>query len=66
MAMTLRLTDEQTAALQQVAEREHRSMHAVVVDAIERYTAQRSTRRDELLRDIVAENATVLGRLADT
>ncbi|CAG7572285.1 hypothetical protein FB554_0418 [Barrientosiimonas humi] len=65
MAMTLRLTDEQTASLRDTAEREGRSMHAVVVQAIEDYTAHRRQLRDELLTQIVTEDADVLRRLED-
>lgn len=65
MAMTLRMTDEQAARLRETAEREGLSMHAVAIKAIDRYVDQRTTRRDALLADIVAEDAGVLQRLAD-
>ena len=53
MAMTLRLTDEQAERLRATAEREHTSMQAVAIRAIEEYTTRRVRRRDELLRQIV-------------
>lgn len=65
MAMTLRLSDEDAAALRETAEREHRSMHEVAVDAISRYTRQRTERRDEALARIVTEDAELLRRLAE-
>jgi predicted transcriptional regulator len=37
MAMTLRLTDEETAALRTQAEREHRSMQEVARAAVRQY-----------------------------
>ena len=45
MAMTLRLTDEETALLREQAEREGRSMHEVVRLAI----------RERIARQILAE-----------
>ncbi|HMH92677.1 MAG TPA: hypothetical protein VK586_16515 [Streptosporangiaceae bacterium] len=40
MAMTLRLTDEQTEALRRKAETEHRSMQQVALAAIDSYVRQ--------------------------
>jgi hypothetical protein len=40
MAMTLRLSDEQTEALRRKAEAEHRSMQQVALAAIEAYVHQ--------------------------
>ena len=40
MAMTLRLNDEQTAALRRKAKAEHRSMQQVALAAIDAYVAQ--------------------------
>ncbi len=62
--MTLRLTDEQTTRLRVTAEREGASMQAVALKAIEEYTSRRVAMRDELLAQIVDENADVLRRLA--
>ena len=51
MAMTLRLTDEETELLRRLADREHRSMHEVVrlavLDRVAR--ADHETARDEIL-----------------
>lgn len=63
MAMTLRLTDEETAALRATAEREQRSMQEVARAAIRDYVSQRTARRDELLRRIVDEDGALLDRL---
>ncbi len=63
MAMTLRLTEEETAALRATAEREQRSMQEVARTAIRDYVSQRGVRRDELLRRIVAEDGALLDRL---
>lgn len=65
MAMTLRLTDEQTAALRRTAEQEGTSMQAVALRAIEEYTSRRTQRRDALLEQLTQENREVLDRLAD-
>ena len=48
VAMTLRLTDEETEALRIQAEREHRSMHEVVRLAIADRVS-RTARSDEIL-----------------
>lgn len=40
MAMTLRLTDDEAAALRAQAEREHRSMQEVARAAVRQYVAQ--------------------------
>lgn len=63
MAMTLRLTDEETEALRETARREHRSMQDVARSAIAEYVAGRARRRDEHLRAIIAEDAELLRRL---
>jgi predicted transcriptional regulator len=65
MAMTLRLTDEQTRRLRATAELERTSMQAVAIRAIDEYTTRRARRRDELLSQIVEEDAEVLRRLGD-
>jgi predicted transcriptional regulator len=44
MAMTLRLTDDETAALRAQADAEQRSMHDVARRAIREYTAQQAHR----------------------
>jgi predicted transcriptional regulator len=63
MAMTLRLTEEQTAALRATAEREGRSMQETVVRAIDEYVAKREQKRDALLKRILEEDREALGRL---
>lgn len=63
--MTLRLTDEQTAALRATAEQEGASMQSVAIRAIEEYTSRRTLRRDALLEQLAIENREVLDRLAD-
>lgn len=63
MPMTLRLSPEQTDALRETARREHRSMQAVVREAIAAYVTSRARRREEHLARIVAEDADLLRRL---
>jgi len=66
MAMTLRLTDEETEILRALAEREHRSMHEVVrLAVLER--AERSaheSERDEVLDWAETRYASLLERLS--
>ncbi|GGO13199.1 type II toxin -antitoxin system TacA 1-like antitoxin [Microbispora bryophytorum] len=52
MAMTLRLTDEQTEALRRCAEREGRSMRQIALDAIDDYLTRVA---DDEYTDILAE-----------
>lgn len=63
MAMTLRLTPEEAAALRAAARREHRSMQDVAREAIAVYVSSRPRRREEHLTRIVAEDAELLRRL---
>lgn len=63
MAMTLRLTDEQAAALRETAEREGRSMHETVLIAIQEYVTKRDQKRDALIGRIMEEDREVLDRL---
>ena len=65
MAMTLRLSDEQTAKLREAAERDGISMHAAVLKAVDDYLDRRTARRDEILRRIVKDHDGLLDRLAD-
>ncbi|HEV3463574.1 MAG TPA: ribbon-helix-helix protein, CopG family [Actinomycetes bacterium] len=67
MAMTLRLTDEETALLRQQAEREGRSMHEVVRLAIqERITRQDHNERVRRAAHRVAtEHREILERLKE-
>lgn len=62
MAMTLRLTEEETVALRRAAEQENRSMQEVARAAIVVYTSRHAQRRAEL---IVAGNACAFERLAN-
>jgi len=55
MAMTLRLTDEQTAALRARAEREGRSMQQVAVTALDDYLLR--TQDDERTDHLAARGA---------
>ncbi|MEV4297927.1 CopG family transcriptional regulator [Microbispora rosea] len=52
MAMTLRLTDEQTEALRRRAEKEGRSMQQIALHAIDDYLARVA---DDEYTDILAE-----------
>ena len=65
MAMTLRLTEEQTRALRETADREHRSMQEVARSAIDEYVSRRAKRRDEALARIAEEDQQLFGRLSD-
>lgn len=65
MAMTLRLSDEQTAKLREAAERDGISMHAAVLKAVDDYLDRRTARRAEILGRIVKEHDGLLNRLAD-
>ena len=66
MAMTLRLTDEETEILLALAEREHRSMHEVVrLAVLERADrAAHSAERDEVLDWAEDRYADLLDRLS--
>jgi predicted transcriptional regulator len=67
MAMTLRLTDEETALLRQQAEREGRSMHEVVRLAIQERIA-RQDHSDRVLRAarrVGTRHQDILDRLKD-
>jgi predicted transcriptional regulator len=67
MAMTLRLSDEETALLRRQAEREGRSMHEVVRLAIqERIDRQDHTDRvRQAARRVATEHREILDRLKD-
>lgn len=66
MAMTLRLDEEREAKLRLVADEEDRSMHAVVVAAIDDYLARRNAKQfDQLTDEIIERHATLLDRLAE-
>jgi predicted transcriptional regulator len=67
MAMNVRFTDEQTAALRSQAEAEGRSMHQVVTAAVEEYLVRRAD--DELTLRLAEDGAerfaTLLARLGE-
>lgn len=66
MAMTLRLDEEREAKLRLVADEENRSMHAVVVAAIDDYLARRNAKQfNQLTDEIIERHATLLDRLAE-
>jgi len=66
MAMTLRLTEDQTVKLRATAEREGVSMQAVALKAIDEYVDRRMQRRDEIIEQIFTEDAELFRSLADT
>jgi predicted transcriptional regulator len=65
MAMTLRLTDDETRALRKRAELEHRSMQDVAREAIREYVENHSRREllDQVLDDELPRYAEALERL---
>ncbi|MFG1916309.1 hypothetical protein [Micromonospora sp. NPDC048898] len=66
MAMTLRLDDDRERQLRLAADEESRSMHAVVVTAIDDYLARRNAKEFGGLADeIIERHATLLARLAE-
>ncbi|KAB1942312.1 CopG family transcriptional regulator [Micromonospora sp. ALFpr18c] len=66
MAMTLRLDDDRERQLRLVADEEARSMHAVVVTAIDDYLARRNAKEfGDLTDEIIERHSTLLARLAE-
>jgi predicted DNA-binding protein len=67
MAMTLRLTDEDTARLRERAENDGRSMQETVVEAIRAYleNRDRASQLDAALTDTLARYKTTLRRLGE-
>lgn len=67
MAMTLRLTDEETDALRRRAQREGRSMQEVARAAVREYIDRRSRREllDEVLDEELPRFAEALRRLGE-
>ena len=67
MAMTLRLTEEETAALRRQAEREHRSMQEVarlaILDRIN--SSERANFMREIADEIMVRDAEALQRLSE-
>jgi hypothetical protein len=66
MAFLVKLSPEDTEALREQASRERRSMHEVVVLAIQARIAadRRSAVLDSLFDDVASEDAELLDRLA--
>ncbi|MDD2817727.1 MAG: hypothetical protein PHN51_02895 [Candidatus Nanopelagicales bacterium] len=64
MAMTLRLTDEETAALRKRAELENRSMQEVARTAINTYISERSVRLKQAIELVAEQDAELLHRLS--
>lgn len=64
MAMTLRLTDDETRALRERAELEERSMQEVVKSAIDAYLSNRSARLADAISAVAREDAELLDRLS--
>ncbi|WP_425443903.1 Arc family DNA-binding protein [Streptomyces aidingensis] len=67
MAMNLRLPEEVQESLRRRAEAEGRSMHAIVVQAVERYLAEEADRATvrRLGAKYAARHADLLRRLAE-
>lgn len=64
MAMTLRLTEEDDAALTAAAEREHTSKHEVVLRAVRAYTSGRQQRLEAATARVMERDASLLDRLS--
>ena len=64
MAMTLRLSDKQSAALKKVADSEGLSMHEVALTAIDSYISRRQERLADAIRRVATEDKELLARLA--
>lgn len=67
MAMNLRLRDDQQEALKRRAEEEGRSMHAIVLRAVDRYLEQEADRESvrRLGAKYAARHADLLRRLGE-
>ena len=64
MAMTLRLTDEETEALRARAAQLGKSMQTVAREAIRQATIERPARLEQAIRDVTHEDAELLDRLS--
>ena len=64
MAMTLRLTDEETEALRARAAQLGKSMQTVAREAIRQATIERPARLQQAIRDVAHEDAELLDRLS--
>jgi predicted transcriptional regulator len=63
MAMTLRLSDDETAALREAADREGISMQEVARKAVRQYVENWAAERDSFLADFARDNKVLLDRL---
>ncbi len=63
MAMNLRLTDDETAALRERADKEGRSMQEVARQAIDEYVSERPKRLRAAIERVRTEDAELLERL---
>ena len=64
MAMNLRLSEEQLAALRKVSAQEGKSMQEAALEAIDAYTSQRSKRIKDAISKIATEDKELLERLS--
>lgn len=64
MAMTLRLSEEDTEALRARAQVEGRSMQEIAVIAVRQYLDDRSARLNSYIERIASEDAELLDRLS--
>ena len=64
MAMTLRLSPEQTEALRKTAAQDGLSMQEAALAAIDTYTSRRSQRLKDAITRIATEDAELLKRLS--
>jgi predicted transcriptional regulator len=63
MAMTLRLSDDETTALREAAVREGISMQEVARKAVRQYVENWAAERDAFLAEFVRDNKVLLDRL---
>lgn len=65
MAMTLRLTEEESAALRDRAQQEGRSMQDVARSAIAMYVSDRPDRLESAIHRVLDEDVELLRRLSE-
>lgn len=64
MAMTLRLSDKQSAALKRTAEQEGISMQEAALQAVDEYVNRRQKRLSDAISRVKTEDQELLRRLA--
>ena len=64
MAMTLRLSEKQSAALKKVAQAQGVSMHEAALMAIDDYVSRRQNRLKSAIQRVATEDQELLTRLA--